>query len=54
VLRLAQAETLRASEAVQHDPLLTAQASAQSELTKAQLRAWPAPLVPPALAAVID
>jgi hypothetical protein len=53
-LRFAQDEALRAAEAVQRGPLLTAQANAQSDLTKAQLRAWLAPLVPPALAAVVD
>jgi hypothetical protein len=53
-LRFAQDEALRAAEAVQRGPLLTAQANVQSDLTKAQLRAWLAPLVPPALAAVVD
>ncbi len=52
-LRLAEAEAVRAAADIQREPRLQAQAVAQQE-TEAQLRAWMAPLVPPALASVID
>ncbi len=52
-LRLAHAEALRAAAAFEQQPRLVAQALDHGR-AEAQLRAWLAPLVPPALASVID
>jgi hypothetical protein len=52
-LHLAKTEALRAAAAVRHEPRLVAQATDQDQAA-AQVRAWLAPLVPPALTTVID